>query len=261
MSNVEKIQQFLSGKLSSQETLALQKRMQEDPTFKKEVEDYQSIFLGLKYIKQAKFEAKVKEWNKKLPPLDAPAKKTFSLFPFLKKAVAALVILGLFALLYQSFQSQTTLEEFGQKNYVALALDTNRGQSMASANNYAMAELNFDQKKYNACIIQLNTIEATDTFYLKALHLKQHALYQSQKHQEVLQVFSKIQSIENPKNYLEFGKDNAAWTAILSQVALYQNSANPEDKIQLLQSLNNFLQKNTEETYQARAMELKSLLD
>jgi len=261
MSNVEKIQLFLNGKLDPQETVAFQKKIQEDADLKKEVEDYRSIFQGLKNIKRENFAEQVKEWNKSLPALEVPEEKTFSLMPMLKRAVAALVLIGLFGILYQTFQSQQALVEFAEAQYLPLISATNRSQATSAQSNYTIARSNFDLQKYEACIAQLNTIESTDTIYLKALFLQQHAFYKSQKHEEALQTFSSIQSIKTPEAYLEFDQENATWTALLSQAVLYQNTPSPKAKSQLLQELKNFLQDKPEEAYQTRVKELIALLD
>ena len=261
MNEIEYIHLFLEGKLNGGSLKEFEQKMKEDHNFREKVEEYETIFSGMKNLRQEAFEQKVRKWNETLPPNIQSSTISFLSNTVLRRVAATLFIIALAGVAYWFYQSSESLKSFGTENYIALQLDLNRHED--NSTDYQGAELAFDDEKFENCISLTKNIQATDSFYLKALYLKGHALYQSKQYQEAIATFDQIANLKNKGNYYtkNVDKDIAEWTSILSQLALYQSTSGKIKKANLIQQIELFLEQNFKDDYYKRkAKQLKSLL-
>lgn len=264
MDKIEQIQLFLQGRLNGEPLERFEEQLKQDKDLQKMVAEYDTIFKGFSQLRRAKLTKKVEEWGEDLPDLEiadkAPVVRNMW---WQRAAVAAVVVIALAGLGALLFKADHPLDDFKQENYISLALSLEKSAVQApAAIAFHLAEINFERQAYPDCITQLDQIQNTDSLYLKALYLKGHAFYQSQKYLKAIGVFKQLEQVSPTTNFhtRNYNSDNATWTKLLAQLALYEQAPSASQKQKLEQELNAFLNKKPAQPYREKATALGALL-
>ena len=263
MEEIQQIESYLRGEMTMEERREFKQRLDKEPQLQEEVDAYQKVFEGFEGMKMQAFEDRLAEWNKKLPkmeqtPLKEEARPVRRLSPWW---AAAASIIGLIGLFWWMTNRPHALDTYTKQEYVALAKLGNRGE----ANYQSLLQVTklFTEGQYSAALQELPELDNQDSLYLYSLQLKGHILFQSGDYQKASQTFQQIQNTYTPHSpYIpEFDVDNVGWVNILALLAYYQEEPSTADqRSQLIDAIENFIQTNPEESYLQRAQDLLLLL-
>lgn len=272
MNELEQIEWYLKNKLEGEALQKFETRLKNEADFRKKVDEYSMIFEGFEYLKMEALREKFKARSKDLPNIqiaktaDLPKRSSFSI---LKKLTAAIFILAAGALVWQYSGGGVRIpSDFAAIYYQDLSdgSDKSIADSPTQENSeiiYYKAKAEFYRNEFKTCVTTLDPIQRTDSLYLFALYLKQHAYYKSEQFEASLDAYKRIDQLkEEPlyrKKYLDF--INAEWTSILAYLNIYQKEKKKANKEELLSSVKAFLQKSPIRKYREPAEQLQKWLE
>lgn len=255
MSEFEQIERYLKNELSGRELEIFEKKLQADAIFRKEVEDYRSIYKGFDQLKAKELRANIKEWSKELPDIETtetaktielPRRKTFSI---LRKLTAAMLVIavGAYFLWPGGNESDPIPNDFTQNFYHDYFDDKLRNDIQKNKITETIITLEnalgeFISENYNTCISEIQKIPRTDSLYLKGQYLQVYAFYKSEKYKNTISTYDQIENLKDNDLYFTEGMNftDAEWTAILASIKIFkakrtkQNKAVIKDRVQTL---------------------------
>lgn len=262
------LQAYVGGGLDETAAAAFEQKLADNPGLKQRLEAYQSLMEGFKGMQQESFSQEVANWAKSLPGAkDQEKAKVVSISK--KKnmnrryaaAAVLLALLGVALWLFNPFAgSGFSYSAFRQNNYLAPAPDA---LVRGSGEELAVAARDFARGDYSSAAEKLSVISPQDELFVTARYLLGHTHYQLGQYRESLAALT--QSLEPQPNIdydlRNFNRDNAAWTRILAQLALMENSQDAEQQQDLQYFLSSFMEfADRSDTYYRKAVELERQL-
>lgn len=262
------IMAYVEGQMEPASRKAFEHTMAGDPALREKVDNQLAIIQGFKGLQHDAFAEEVSQWAKALP--GAAAKPEARVVPLRRRsgfwrygAAAAVLILmvAAFWLLGPGGGDDFNYTAFIQENYIAPVDPSDRGDNQSVLIG---AVQDFNRGNYPAAIEKLRTISSEDSLYVLARYWLGHSLYQAKQYAAAIEAFG--QSLTPPTGNTydlgTFSRDNAAWSRILAQLALWDENSAPEIGQQLQTFLNDFLETaDRSDAYYAKGLELQENLE
>jgi anti-sigma factor RsiW len=259
---------YLQNKLNPSEKEAFENRMVSEPQLAEKVTNFQPLMEGFKSLRQDDFAAEVSEWAKELPSLEsAPEAKVVPIsnrrFKWRSYAAAAILLAVVAASIWLigSFSDpNAAYMAFREANYIQPGVEAIRGEE----ETLSQAEVYLATGKYPAAVELLQSILREDSLFVEAQYLLGHAYYQMDEYQLAITTLSQNQVLSQGSTAAnrQINPDNAGWTLIMAQLALFEQTADLTAKENLLNTLSTFLDAaDRNDTYYAKALKLEQLLN
>ena len=262
MKNFDIIKKYHEGKLSKTELASFNQELNNNPTFKSEVEDYLLLLNGLEAIKINEFEMQLKDWSKdfSLQPVEVKKEKTKITWYKSAFAIAASIGILLLGLYLWNISADNDLSNFQETAYIPI-FETEK-TTFNQFTTLLLAQNDFNNQNFSACINRLNEFEERDSLFIPAQLLKGHAAFKNGAYEQSIQILNSLLTNPKTKDFKEINVENVEWTILLASLKKYLIHKSPIEKTKLLAATNSFLQRaNPADTYFEKAQELKKLLD